>query len=237
MGVPPRRVGSVYLPRAGTVRAGQQVGWFRFQANGLWRATTTVWPARRVACATLSANAVPGRQPARGRRRRHRRTPRARRSGVAGSPATCVRVGTRSVAILTGSSPLIRITRGPRSSASIVTMAASPGRSQLEMASSGSGTRTDEARTNTRDPPRHPRGGHLRQVRHQSRCPDRRVDAAARRLGQDPVPIREAHNDAYERISMSRTPVLNSGTEDRGFIPTAAFVGAGVPHGFGDRAV
>ena len=60
---------------------------------------------------------------------------------------------TLSVAILTGSSPLIRIPAGPSSPARVFTTPASPGNSPLEMASSASGTRTDEARTKTIEAP------------------------------------------------------------------------------------
>ena len=57
------------------------------------------------------------------------------------------------MAILTGSSALTRIPVRPSSPAIVFTTPARPGNSPLEMASSTSGTRTDEASTNTIDPP------------------------------------------------------------------------------------
>jgi hypothetical protein len=65
---------------------------------------------------------------------------------------------TRSVQALptdsrTGSSPLIRIPDGPCSSASVFTTPARPGKSPLEIASSGSGARTEATSTKAMDPP------------------------------------------------------------------------------------
>jgi len=68
-----------------------------------------------------------------------------------GSPARASISRTRSVAIRTGNSPLIRTPAGPCSSASVFTTPASPGNRPFEMARSGSGARTDEAKTKTRD--------------------------------------------------------------------------------------
>ena len=76
---------------------------------------------------------------------------RARTSS--GSPRRASSSRTRSVAILTGSSPLTRIPAGPSSPASVLTTPARPGNSPLEMASSASGTRTEEASTKTIEPP------------------------------------------------------------------------------------
>ena len=70
-----------------------------------------------------------------------------------GSPARASISRTRSVAIRTGNSPLIRTPAGPCSSASVFTTPASPGNRPFEMARSGSGARTDEANTKTRDAP------------------------------------------------------------------------------------
>jgi hypothetical protein len=52
-----------------------------------------------------------------------------------------------------GSSPLMRIPAGPSSPASVFMTTARPGNSPLEMASSASGTRTDEASAKTMEPP------------------------------------------------------------------------------------
>ena len=76
---------------------------------------------------------------------------RARTSS--GSPSRASISRTRSVAIRTGNSPLIRTPAGPYSPASVFTTPASPGNRPFEMARSGSGARTDEANTKTRDPP------------------------------------------------------------------------------------
>ena len=70
-----------------------------------------------------------------------------------GSPASASISRTRSVAIRTGISPLMRTPAGPYSSASVFTMPASPGKRPLEMARFGRGARTDAANTNTRDAP------------------------------------------------------------------------------------
>ena len=70
-----------------------------------------------------------------------------------GSPARASISRTRSVAIRTGNSPLIRTPAGPCSSARVFTTPASPGKRPFEMARFGSGARTDEANTKTRDAP------------------------------------------------------------------------------------
>src|SRR5713101_8456181 len=75
---------------------------------------------------------------------------RARSSS--GSPLRASNSRTLSVAILTGSIPFTRIPAGPSSSASIFTTPARAGNNPLEMASSASGTRTEEASTKTMEP-------------------------------------------------------------------------------------
>lgn len=57
------------------------------------------------------------------------------------------------MATRTGRIPFTRIPAGPISPASVFTTPARPGKIPLEMASSGSGTRTEAASTNTIEPP------------------------------------------------------------------------------------
>ena len=90
---------------------------------------------------------------------------RARRSAAAGSrsiaaaraasgsPSAASSSATRSVPIRPGSSPLTRMPRGPSSSARVLATIASPGRSPLEIAMSGSGARTLEESTRASEPP------------------------------------------------------------------------------------
>ncbi len=78
-----------------------------------------------------------------------------RRSGMLSAIASLAGPSSRSrsVAIQPGRSPFTRIPRGPSSSARVLANPARPGRSPLEMASEGIGTRTDEESTNAIDPP------------------------------------------------------------------------------------